>query len=485
MANHRRRGSLVHRSKIAAAIVAATFLAGPLYAVDVAVTPTKFLVVDKLAGADRAKAVYVAKDPSATKGAGEDVEQISVRLDVRYANGSAAGAFVVPAGTASGWLVNEAAVAKYVNKEAPGGPTEVKVALIKPGKLLKLVGKGLGDLPLDVLGGGDPSGPVTTAFCVDNDGEESCHCSAFTGCAYKLIAGGTGAKLVCKTGVGDAGCSALEPPGTTTSMTSSTTTSTSTSTTSITSSTTTTSPSTSTTSITTSTTTTSTSTSTTTSVTTTTLPCVTTSGCYCNTGLTVIDTCRGLEWEKKTTAVDSGPDPANLHDVDNRYTWAGRCTLDTTVVCQPNAAAAATCAAQSGGAPGCNECDVGKGTCNPVPFGGITTIFDWVNQVNASNFAGRSDWRVPTSAGWVDYPTGHPAELESIVDVTRGACAFLGFGGPCIHPIFGPTVASYYWSASPASTFPNFAWTAFFFTGHVFNGTPSAQEWVRAVRTAS
>jgi len=177
----------------------------------IAVVPTKLIVVDKMVVASKAKAVFVAKDAAVTKGAGTDAEQIAVTFDVAYGNGSAMGSFVVPAGSANGWLANKASVAKYVNKAAPGGPTEAKVAVIKPGKLLKLVGKGLGDSAIDVLGAGDPLGSVYTAYCVDNAGELSCHCSEFTGCIYKSIAGGTGAKLVCKTGAGDVGCTAIAP----------------------------------------------------------------------------------------------------------------------------------------------------------------------------------------------------------------------------------------------------------------------------------
>jgi hypothetical protein len=204
------------------------------------------------------------------------------------------------------------------------------------------------------------------------------------------------------------------------------------------------------------------------------------SGCYTDTGLTVIDTCNSLEWEKKDGA-DATPgsgtvDAGNLHDVDNRYTWAGRCTLNTSVYCQPNPAAAATCAAQTGGAFGCVECGVGEGTCDPVPFGGITTIWDWVNQANAASFAGHSDWRLATSAGCCGFPTGEPAELESIVD--------LGFT-PTIDPIFGPTVASGYWSATTNSASPSSAWAVFFFNGNVGNNGKNGDLWVRAVRPGS
>jgi hypothetical protein len=205
-------------------------LARPALATNVGVVPKKLIVVDKLVAATKAKAVFVAKDAAVTKGPGTDVEQISVQFDVAYGNGSAAGAFTLPAGASvnksPGWVVNKDTVAKYVNKEAPDGPTGGKVAVIKPGKLLKLVGKSLGDTPLDILGAGDPGvGGVETAYCVTNGGEEHCHCSAFTSCAWKEIAGGTGAKLVCKRGTGDPACSAVVP-STTTSTSSSTTTST-------------------------------------------------------------------------------------------------------------------------------------------------------------------------------------------------------------------------------------------------------------------
>jgi hypothetical protein len=88
-----------------------------------------------------------------------------------------------------------------------------KVAVIKPGKLLKLVGKGLGDTAIDILGAGEPStqpvGAVVTAYCVDNGADTICHCSAFPACSYQLMAADTGAKLVCKNGVADADCAAL------------------------------------------------------------------------------------------------------------------------------------------------------------------------------------------------------------------------------------------------------------------------------------
>jgi hypothetical protein len=115
---------------------------------------------------------------------------------------------VAAPGSAS-WLVNKTTVAKYVNKTAPtGGGT--RVAVVKPGKLAKLVGKNLGDTPIDIFNqGGADTGEASTAYCIDNDGERHCFCSSFTTCAWKSIAGGTGAKVVCRTGTGDGTCAAL------------------------------------------------------------------------------------------------------------------------------------------------------------------------------------------------------------------------------------------------------------------------------------
>jgi hypothetical protein len=203
-------------------------------AANLGVTGRKLLVLDKLA-IGTAKVVYVSKDRGAgiTKGPGTDAGDIAAGFEVAYEDGSAAGAFVIPSGESdgtAGWLLNRATVAKYVNKAAPAGPTEARVAVVKPGRLLKLVGRGLGDAPLALLAAGSPlPGGVRTAYCIRNGGVETCHCSHFTDCAFTPVAGGTGAKLVCRDGGGDPSCAAHVT--TTTTTTTSTTSSTSTSTT--------------------------------------------------------------------------------------------------------------------------------------------------------------------------------------------------------------------------------------------------------------
>lgn len=124
----------------------------------------------------------------------------------------------MPAGASAnqspGWVVNSEKIAKYVNRDAPAGPTGVKLVIIKPGRLIKLVGTTLGDEPLDILEAGHPGKGIFLAFCVTNGGEEKCHCSHTggpDGCAYRSIAGGTGAKMVCRGGGVNDTCDALTP----------------------------------------------------------------------------------------------------------------------------------------------------------------------------------------------------------------------------------------------------------------------------------
>lgn len=213
-----------------ALVLATCFVAGTAGAADVGVEATKLVVVDKLATASKAKTVFVSKDDTGaiTKGSGTDPDAISAAFAVDYdgTGGPTAGSFAVPAGALAGdagWKANKETVASYVNKAAPGGPTGAKVAVIKPAKLLKLVGKSLGDVPLDLLGAGAPVGSVRTAYTVANDGETTRHCTAFGSCVFKEIGGGTGRKLVCKGGAPDPGCGSGGGTTTTTTTPASTT----------------------------------------------------------------------------------------------------------------------------------------------------------------------------------------------------------------------------------------------------------------------
>lgn len=378
----------------------------------------KLIVVDKVSASGTAKVVFVTKDAAVTKGAATDPTQISATLYVAY--DTAFGRFEMPAG--GGWLVNKDEVAKYVNMDAPSEGT-VRKSIIKTQKLAGVVAKSLGDVPLDISAA--PSGSVFVVYSVTNGEETHRHCTAFSDCVHKAIAGGTGSMLVCKgNSTGDPACTAV--------------------------------------------------------------PCG-----FVDQGLTVLDTCTNLEWEKKDGADGSGTqNPANANDVDNRYTWAGRCTIGNDVPCQPNAAASATCAAAGGGVM-CPECGPANGSCNVDPIqggGAIATVWDFINQLNAASFAGHSDWRLPTSAGAGLFPTGQPAEIESIVDESQGSCGSGGPLDPCIDPVFGPTAFAGYWSSSARQQPPAISneqvYGVFFGTGGLFSVTTNAAHRVRAVRSA-
>jgi hypothetical protein len=169
---------------------------------DVGITGKKLIIVDKTTTAGKAKVVYVAKDTPADKGTTDDAGQISATFDYESPTLGTSGSATMPSG--AGWLVNKATVAKYVNKEAPGGASAVKVAVIKPTKLLKVIVKDLGDAgsKIDIYAAGNPSPStvdMTTQLTVTDGLTVRRHCSEFTGCSRKLIAAGTGAKVVCKT----------------------------------------------------------------------------------------------------------------------------------------------------------------------------------------------------------------------------------------------------------------------------------------------
>jgi hypothetical protein len=180
-------------------------------------------------------------------------------------------------------------------------------------------------------------------------------------------------------------------------------------------------------------------------------------------------------WEKKDRA-------GGLNDSRTLYTWAGACT-DTSALCQPNAAAAATCTRETGGAVGCAECASGPCVADPDHNGASTTIWDWVNQLNAVTFAGYNDWRIPT-VGF----QGDMAELETIC--TPAGSVPVVFNTNCTA---GCTVDSCsctqtslqdYWSATTFLPLPGLAnGVSFVFCGNSGAGPKTNANSIRAVRS--
>jgi len=90
-------------------------------------------------------------------------------------------------------------------------------------------------------------------------------------------------------------------------------------------------------------------------------------------------------------------------------------------------------------------------------------------------FACHRNWRLPERRHGLSYD-----EFEGVIDLTQGACG--GGSGACIDPIFGPTTASFYWSATEDDINPGFALGVHFGNGGFFTGIESLDEYVRAVR---
>jgi hypothetical protein len=178
---------------------------------DVGVAPRKLRVVDRPASTERSNMVFVAKDAAIVTGPASDVEQVYARVHIQYGNGSAAGAFVVPAGTANGWVRNDGAVTKYRNRDAPGGPTQVRTILLRRGGVVKVRSRGSGDVPLGLVAAGPPEGSVYVSVELVEAGVTTRLCSELTECRYRSIDGGTGAKLTCQGGVPDPDCHRAPP----------------------------------------------------------------------------------------------------------------------------------------------------------------------------------------------------------------------------------------------------------------------------------
>jgi len=143
---------------------------------------------------------------------------------------------------------------------------------------------------------------------------------------------------------------------------------------------------------------------------------------------TVSDNLTGLQWEKKQN-LDGSPNLTDPHDADNLYTWS------------------AAGAAADG-----------------------TAYTSFLAALNGSCFAGQCDWRLPTTA-----------ELQTILlSLSPYPCAT----SPCIDAIFGPTVATFYFSSTSFSYDSALAWIVHFGSGTVYHhggkGIPSPFRAVRA-----
>jgi hypothetical protein len=200
------------RIRVAWAVLACLVTMSAASAETIGVTPKKLILIEK---DGKPKVVFLATDPGVTKGAGNDVAAISARLDVAW--DATSGAFIMPLGASDGtrgWLANTPKLAKYGSKTSGVTPGDtVKLTLVKEAKLLKLVGKGLGDGPvLDLFD--QPNGNVSICLSITNGIEQHRFGATWSAadCEYSETGGGTGRKLVCgKGGQPDPTCSASGP----------------------------------------------------------------------------------------------------------------------------------------------------------------------------------------------------------------------------------------------------------------------------------
>ena len=142
---------------------------------------------------------------------------------------------------------------------------------------------------------------------------------------------------------------------------------------------------------------------------------------------TIIDLNTGLMWEKKSN--DGG-----LHDWGNKYLWS---------------------------------------------FAFKTTIWDWLDQVNAEGgkgFAGHNDWRIPNVKelmSIVDFGTFGPAVDSAFNNGNKPGCTVLDCS---------LTAASLHWSSTALATIPDGAWGVFFVNGIANFDDKSDLNVIRAVR---
>lgn len=193
---------------------------------------------------------------------------------------------------------------------------------------------------------------------------------------------------------------------------------------------------------------------------------------------TITDEAAGLQWEKKV-GFDYSADFNNLHEADSYYRWADVCSLNAAKECQPSAAAAAACQAGAVGSDqSCVQCGAGEGSCDT--YGG-STVWQWLVDLNASNFAGHNDWRLPRAlemAALVDfedatYPTAgvpfHAATCGgSCMDITDPNCS-------CTYP-------GAYWASNIYVSTPYMSWYLNFYDGNMSATSQTQNGYVRAVR---
>jgi hypothetical protein len=186
---------------IATALAVSATAVTSAFAADFGIAGDKLLILDEVAKNGKAEVDFIARDANVAKGPSTDPAEIEGTLQIYYEDAPLNDAlFRLP----SAWLKNEATVAKYVNGAAPAGGG-VKVAIVRPGKLVRVVTRSLGDLrEIEIVSA--PPGPngITVVLTIDDpsDGSTTRLCTNFSAgdITVKNVAGGTGRRLLARNG---------------------------------------------------------------------------------------------------------------------------------------------------------------------------------------------------------------------------------------------------------------------------------------------
>lgn len=175
------------------------------------VSGAKLLMIDKYATSGKAKMVMILKDDSAgaiDKGPAAEPPALSGTVEI-FPLSDPTNRAVYELDTA-GWIHNKEKIAKFKNSLAAPGAAGVKVAAVKPDKLVKVVARNLGDgdsatgdqgsgdIDLAALTGADS---LIAVISIENASDASSYrmCAQFDAPAITAIAGGTGTKVLSKT----------------------------------------------------------------------------------------------------------------------------------------------------------------------------------------------------------------------------------------------------------------------------------------------
>jgi uncharacterized protein DUF1566 len=131
-------------------------------------------------------------------------------------------------------------------------------------------------------------------------------------------------------------------------------------------------------------------------------------------------------WEVKS-------EDSSLDYVSNSYPWAGTCSTSEALC-----GVAADCLSSGAG----QTCDASDGE------GTNLSIFQWVAQLHADNFAGHHDWRIPNAKelqSILDYGTDSPAVAAAFNTNCAAACTV---------KTCSCTQFNFYWSATTSAGDP-------------------------------